>query len=107
MAAKHQDVIITGGFLCVILDCVYKRLSDIGVRGHFSVCTMAEKCALHPNAYIASGGGGNQHFQYCISYIWILWRSHRFHRCVMKCCYAYVLKLDMSCVHHENEEVFS
>lgn len=35
MAVKHQDVIIAEVIRCVVLNCVYKRLSDIGVRGHF------------------------------------------------------------------------
>lgn len=35
---------------------VYKRLSDIGVRGLVSGCVTAEKCVLNPNNYIASGG---------------------------------------------------
>lgn len=55
MALKHQDVIITGViFLWIFLDCVYKRASDIAVRGCFSVCTTAEKCVLNPHNYIFS-----------------------------------------------------
>lgn len=51
MAEKHQDVMITEVLLlCVVSDCVCRRLSGIEVRGHFSVC--AEKCALNPNNYI-------------------------------------------------------
>lgn len=50
MAEKHQEVIITEViFLCVVLDCVCKRLSDVEGRGNFSICTMAEKCALNPS----------------------------------------------------------
>lgn len=56
MALKHQDVVITGViFLWIFLDCVYKRVSDIAVRGCFSVCTTAEKCVLNPHNYIANG----------------------------------------------------
>lgn len=96
MALKHQNVLITGViFLWIFLDCVYKRVSDIAVRGCFSVCTTAEKCVLNPHNYIASGKKKNQHLQYCISYIWNLQCSHRFHRCVMKRCYACILKLDV------------
>lgn len=53
MAEKHQDVMITEVLLlCVVSDCVCRRLSGIEVRGHFSVCAVAEKCALNPNNYI-------------------------------------------------------
>lgn len=49
MAEKHQGVVVTEViFLCVVLDHVCKRLSDIEGRGHFLVCAMAEKCALNP-----------------------------------------------------------
>lgn len=49
MAEEHQDVIITEVILlCVVSDCVCKRLSGIEVRSHFSVCAMA----LNPNNYI-------------------------------------------------------
>lgn len=50
MAEKHQNVMITEVLLlCVVSDCVCRRLSGIEVRGHFSVCAVAEKCALNPN----------------------------------------------------------
>lgn len=52
MAEKHQDVMITEVILlCLVSDCVCRRLSGIEVRGHFSVCVMAEKCALNLNNY--------------------------------------------------------
>lgn len=61
MAVKRQDVIITGVILCVALGCVCERLADIGVRGPFSICTVAEKWALNPNNYIVSEKK-SQHF---------------------------------------------
>lgn len=63
MAVKHQDVVILVLFSVLLWTvCAKDWLADMGVRGHFSVCTVAEKWALNPNNYIVSGKKKNQHF---------------------------------------------